>query len=138
MGQMTKTEPKLDYRLVRALREGTDVLPGDIGELRAYLRMIASLLEEKAHELEPAWDLTCAAAAEIETLLTLERTVAERAIAIRATSIDMVRGKLAIWRTLGPDSEDCDIDSPRNRLILSVDEDLARLARADSRTPAGR
>jgi hypothetical protein len=130
---MTKASPKLDYRLVRALREGTDVLPGDIGELRGYLRMIGSLLEEKASELEPAWDLTCAAAAEIETLLTLERTVAERAIAVRATSIEMVRGKLAIWRALGPDSEDCDMDSPRNRLILSIDEDLARLGLAGAR-----
>jgi len=133
MRQMTKTEPKLDYRLVRALREGTDALPGDIGALLGYLRMIGSLLAEKASELEPAWDLTCAAAAEIETLLTLERTVAERAIAVRATSIDMVRGKLAIWRALGPDSEDCDMDSPRNRLILSIDEDLARLGPAGGR-----
>lgn len=138
MGPMAKTEPKLDYRLVRALREGSEALPGDIGELRGYLRMIDSLLEEKASEFEPAWDLTCAAAAEVETLLTLERTVAERAIAIRATSIETIRGKLAIWRALGPDSEDCDMDSPRNRLVLSVDEDLARLARADSRTPTGR
>jgi hypothetical protein len=133
MGQMVDTEQKLDYRLVRALREGIEVLPGDIAQLRRYLRMIEALLQEKASEVEPAWDLTCAAAAEIETLLTLEQTVAERAIAVQATSIEGVRGKLAIWRALEADSEDCDMSSARNRLILSIDEDLARIARAGSR-----
>jgi hypothetical protein len=44
-----------------------------------------------------------------------------------------VRGKLAIWRALEADSEDCDMSSARNRLILSIDEDLARIARAGSR-----
>jgi hypothetical protein len=133
MGQMVDTEHKLDYRLVRAMREGIEVLPGDIAQLRRYLRMIEALLQEKASEVEPAWDLTCAAAAEIETLLTLEQTVAERAIAVQATSIEGVRGKLAIWRALEADSEDCDMSSARNRLILSIDEDLARIARAGSR-----
>ena len=129
MGPMTDTEPKLDYRLVRAMRRGPDVLPGDIAQLRSYLRMIEVLLAEKASEVEPAWDLSCAAAAEIETLLKLELTVAERAIAVPATGLDGVRGKLAIWRALGTDAEDGDLDSVRNRLILSIDEDLARLHR---------
>jgi hypothetical protein len=129
MGPMTDTEPKLDYRLVRAMRRGTAVLPGDIAQLRSYLRMIEVLLAEKASEVEPAWDLSCAAAAEIETLLKLEQTVAERAIAVQATTLDGVRGKLAIWRAIGPDGEDVDLDSVRNRLILSIDEDLARLRR---------
>ena len=55
-GTMTDTEPKLDYRLVRAMRRGPDVLPGDIAQLRGYLRMIEMLLAEKASELEPSWD----------------------------------------------------------------------------------
>ena len=129
IGHMAGTQPKLDYRLVRALREGTEALPGDVGELRGYLRMIESLLEEKASELEPAWDTACATAAEIETLLNLELAVAERAITVQATTLEQVRGKLAIWKALGPDTDDSDMLSPRNRLVLSIDEDIARIAR---------
>lgn len=121
---------KLDYRLVRALRQGTDALPDDIAQLRCYMRMIGTLLAEKAAELEPSWEQACAAAAEIETLQNLEAAVAERAIAIRAESLETVRGKLAIWRALGPGSEDDDMRSPRNRLILSVEADLERLSLA--------
>jgi hypothetical protein len=121
---------KLDYRLVRALRQGTDALPDDVAELRGYMRMIGTLLAEKAAELEPSWEQACAAAAEIETLQNLEAAVAERAIAIRAESLETVRGKLAIWRALGPASDDDDMRSPRNRLILSVEADLERLSLA--------
>ena len=123
-----ETGSRLDYRLVRALRQGTDALPDDIAELRGYMRMIGTLLAEKAAELEPSWEQACAAAAEIETLQDLETSVAERAIAIRAESLATVRGKLAIWRALGPASDDDDMRSPRNRLILSVEADLERLS----------
>ena len=120
----------IDYKLVRAMREGADALPADIGCLQGYMRMIEGLLEEKACELEPSWEAACAIANEIETLHALETAVAERVIAICADSIDAVRGKLSIWRTLGAGSDDSDERSPRNRLILSVDADLERMARA--------
>jgi hypothetical protein len=121
---------KLDYRLVRALRQGSGALPDDVAQLRGYMRMIGTLLAEKAAELEPSWEQACATAAEIETLQNLEAAVAERAIAIRAESLETVRGKLAIWRALGPASDDDDMRSPRNRLILSVEADLERLSLA--------
>lgn len=130
---MVESGQKLDYRLVRALREGTDALPGDIGKLRGYLRMIGSLLEEKAQEMEPSWEQVCASAAEIETLQALELAVAERAIALRADSIEAVRGKLAIWHALGPDADESNVSSPRHRLIVSVDQDLERLSRGPAR-----
>ena len=97
------------------------------------MRMIDTLLAEKAAELEPSWEQACAAAAEIETLQNLEVAVAERAIAIRAGSLDTVRGKLAIWRALGPGSDDDHMCTPRNRLILSVEADLERLNRGPRR-----
>ena len=122
-----ETGSRLDYRLVRALRQGTDALPDDVAELRGYMRMIGMLLAEKAAELEPSWEQACAAAAEIETLQNLEVAVAERAVTIRAESLETVRGKLAIWRALGPASDD-EMRSPRNRLILSVEADLERLS----------
>jgi hypothetical protein len=124
---VTVTEQHLDINLVRAMREGTSALPADLGKLRGYLRMIGTLLEEKARELEPSWDQACAAAAEIATLQDLEASVAERAIAVRAESLDQVRAKLAIWRALAAGSEDGDLRSPQSRLILSVEADLERL-----------
>ena len=90
--------------------------------------MIGSLLEEKAAELEPSWEQACAAAAEIATLQDLEASVAERAIAVRAESIEQVRAKLAIWRALAAGGEDGDLRSPQSRLILSVEADLERLS----------
>ena len=101
------------------------------------MRMIEGLLEEKACELEPSWEAACAIANEIETLHALEAAVAERVIAMCADSIDAVRGKLSIWRTLGAGSDDSDERSPRNRLILSVDADLERMARAADRPSGG-
>jgi hypothetical protein len=124
---------KLDNRLMRAMREGVSALPGDLGELRGYLRIIDGLLAEKAAELEPSWEQACAAAAEISTLQTLEATVAERAIAVRADCLEAVRAKLAIWRALAPGAEDGDMRSPRNRLILSIEADLERLSSAPRR-----
>ena len=125
---MVTTEPKIDYLLVRALRDGSQALPGDIRALRGYLTMIGTLLEEKATELEPSWEQACAVAAEIETLQALELAVAERAIALPADSIEAVRGKLAIWQALGPEADECP-ESPRSRLIRSVQADLERLSR---------
>jgi hypothetical protein len=122
-------ESKLDIGLVRAMREGTSALPGDLGRLREYLRTIEVLLAEKAGELEPSWEQACAAAAEIVALNQLEATVAERAIAVRAEDLKDVRAKLAIWRALAAGAEDGDMRSPRNRLILSIEADLERLGR---------
>ena len=110
------------------MREGTSALPDDLGKLRGYLRMIGALLEEKARELEPSWEQACAAAAEIVTLQDLETSVAERAIGVRAESLDQVRSKLAIWRALAAGSEDGDLRSPQSRLVLSIEADLERLS----------
>lgn len=127
---MVRTElPKLEMDLMRALRGGSSVLPEDLGRLRGYLRMIGTLLEEKASELEPSWEQACAAAAEIRTLQELEKSVAERAIAIRARTVEEARSKLAIWRALAPDCDCDDEASPRNRLVLSVEADLERISR---------
>ncbi len=119
----------LDNRLVRALREGKHALPADLGQLRAYLRLIAGLLAEKACEIEADWQEACVAAAELDTLQTLEVAVAERAITVRSDTLDEVRSKLEIWRALAAGDEDCDLRDPRNRLILSVEADLERLGR---------
>lgn len=126
---MMETGTKLDDRLVRALREGASALPEDLTRLRAYLRMIDALLAEKAAEVEPTWALACAAAAEIETLQTLEAAVAERAIATNARDLGEVRAKLEIWRALAAGAADGDMTSPRNRLVMSVEADLERIAR---------
>jgi hypothetical protein len=125
---LTVTEQYLDINLLRAMREGTSALPSDLGKLRGYLRMIGSLLEEKARELEPSWDQACAAAAEISTLQELEVSVAERTISVRAESLEQVRAKLAIWRALASGGEDGDLRSPQSRLILSIEADLERLS----------
>jgi hypothetical protein len=122
-------EAKLDYQLVHAMRRGAGALPGDLGQLRNYLRTIETLLAEKAAELEPSWEQACAAASEIITLQELEATVAERVIAVRAESLKDVRTKLAIWRALAPGAEEGDLRTQRNRLILSVEADLERLER---------
>lgn len=120
-------DPNLDIQLVRALREGAAALPGDLDRLRSYMSLIGTLLEEKAGELEPSWEAACAAAAEIETLQTLELTVAERAIATGADTLLAVRTKLAIWKALSAGADE-DMAAPRNRLILSIESDLHRLA----------
>jgi hypothetical protein len=125
---MVMTDTKIDYLLVRALRHGSQVLPGDLPALRGCLAMITTLLEEKATELEPSWEQACAVAAEIETLQALEIAVAERAIALPADSIEAVRSKLAIWRALEAEG-DASPESPRSRLIRSIEADLERLGR---------
>ena len=125
---MIVTERHLDMNLVTAMREGTSALPGDLGKLLGYLRMIGSLLEEKARELEPSWEQACATAAETATLQTLESSVAVRAISVRAESLDQVRTKLAIWRALAAGGEDGNLRTPESRLVLSIEADLERLA----------
>lgn len=119
----------LDDRLVRALREGALALPGDLTVLGRYLATIDRLLEEKAQELEPNWAQALAAAAEIETLQTLEGAVVQRASEVEAEDLSEIRAKLAIWRALVAGSPDGDLASPCNRLILSVERDLERLSR---------
>ena len=124
---MIATAEKFDTNLVRAIREGTSALPDDLSRLRGYLGMIGALLEEKARELEPSWEQSCATEAEIATLQALEASVAERAIGVRAGSVDEVRAKLAIWRALVAGGEPGDLRSAPSRLILSVEADLERL-----------
>lgn len=121
---------KLDVQLVRAIREGVSALPGDLTRLRSYVLMIEHLLQEKAADLEPSWEAACNAAAEIETLHRLEDTVAERAIAVEASTLHAVRSKLAIWKILS--GRDEGTDEMRDRLILSIDADLSRLATSPS------
>jgi len=122
-----RIDPTLDVQLVRAIREGTAALPGDLDRLCAYMSLIAGLLEEKANELEPSWEAACVAATEIETLQVLESTVAERAVGTSADTLRAVRSKLAIWKALSEGADE-DLDTPRNRLILSIEDDLRRLA----------
>jgi hypothetical protein len=129
---MLTERAELDYRLMRAIRNGIGELPGDLGQLRDYLRTIGELLAEKAAELEPSWDEACAAAAEIATLQDLEATVVERAIEVPAEGLKDVRAKLAIWRALAPGCDEGDMEAPLNRLILSLEADLERLGRSCS------
>lgn len=119
----------LDYHLVRAIREGGAALPADFGKLLGYLRMIERLLHEKASEVESTWEEACESAAQIETLLALEVTVAERAIALRAETLAAVRSKIAICNALGPGCDEEDTTTPRNRMIRSLDADIRDLGR---------
>ncbi|HVL20788.1 MAG TPA: hypothetical protein VM422_07415 [Amaricoccus sp.] len=114
-------------QLIRAIREGAAALPGDLDRLCAYMSLIGRLLEEKANELEPSWEAACAMAKEIETLQLLESAVAERAVGTAADTLAAVRSKLAIWKALSEGSEE-EPRTPRNRLILSIEDDLQRLA----------
>jgi hypothetical protein len=97
--------------------------------LRAYLRMIDGLLEEKACELEPTWAHACSVAAEIDTLQSLEAAVVDRAIGVRAQDLDGVRAKLSIWRAVATQGQWDESSAPLDRLVLSIDADLARLQR---------
>lgn len=119
--------PKLDMQLILALRQGAEALPDDLDRLCTYMSLIGHLLEEKASELEPTWEAACAAAAEIETLQVLETTVAERATCTSAYTLRAVRSKFAIWKALSLGADE-DFDTPGNRLILSIEDDLHRLA----------
>lgn len=124
-----QTITRIDDRLLRAMRRGADALPDDLPLLRAYLRMIEALLAEKATDVEPTWAEACEAAAEVETLMALETSVAEKAISVRARHLEDVRTKLEIWRALAAGATDCDMSSPRDRLVLSIEADLGRIGR---------
>mgnify|MGYP003405978695 CR=1 FL=1 len=128
-----QTITRIDDRLLRAMRRGADALPDDLALLRAYLRTIDALLAEKATEVEPTWAEACAAAAEVETLMGLETAVAEKAISVRAGNLEDVRTKLEIWRALAAGATECDMSSPRDRLILSIEADLGRIGRTPRR-----
>lgn len=125
-----KLDETLDNALVRAMRGGHAALPECPHRLAGYLRTIERLLAEKAREHEPNWDEACAAAKEVETLQTLATAVAERVIAMRGQDLPAVLAKLALWRDLAPAGEDdaC-ARALRDRLVLSVEADIARLTR---------
>jgi hypothetical protein len=126
----------LDNRLARALCEGAEVLPDDLAQLAQYLRLIDGLLAEKAMEHEAALAQVDESAAEIECLQVLEATVAERAISNRAGGLEEILAKLEIWRALAagaePSGEHGDRGSQRDRLVLSVEADIVKLARGVS------
>lgn len=115
-----------DFRLITAIRQGHLALPEDLGLLHGYLRLIDSLLAEKAGELETSWSHCDAASAEIETLQSLEAAVAERAIGVRADGLSDVQVKLEIWRALAENDAAYDAASPSHRMILSIVADLQR------------
>jgi hypothetical protein len=122
----------LDHALVRALHGGPAALPECPRRLAGYLETIEHLLTEKARENAPTWDEACVAASEVETLLALERAVAERVIGLRGDTIGTVIGKLMVWRALRPaGADDTAMLSLRDRLVLSLEADLIRLARAE-------
>ena len=120
---------KLEEGLLGALRMGPGVLPGDLGALADCLRTIATLLAEKAGELEPSWSEARAVAAEIETLLDLEVAVVTRAIGIPAASLVEVCTKIAIWKALVAGADGACGDPNADGIILSVEADLVRLSR---------
>ena len=113
--------------MLAALRTGAGALPSELGALGDCLGTIGLLLAEKAAELEPSWSEALAVAAEIETLLELEAAVAERAIAIPATSPEELRAKVGIWKALAAGSDDPDSESPHARLLLSIEADIHRI-----------
>lgn len=123
----------LDDRLVRALSEGMRALPEDLEQLAGYMRLLDGLLWERANEHEDTWRQLAASAAEIETLLGLQTAVADRAIAMRAETLPAVLMKFEIWRGLGAGAEDKDAATdwmaPRERLVRSIEADLARIVR---------
>ena len=124
---MIRMAKKADDEVLAALRTGADALPSELGALGDCLGTIALLLAEKAAELEPSWSEALAVAAEIETLLELEAAVAERAIAIPATSPAELRAKVGIWKALVAGSDDPNSESPHARLLLSIEADIHRI-----------
>ncbi len=67
-------------------------------------------------------------------LLALEEVVAERAVSLRSETVDGILGKLRLWRRLESDEESIGAEdgraSVRDRLVLSVEADLSRIARS--------
>ena len=132
---MTVVGLEFDTRLARALQEGPGVLPADATVLTGYLDMIAELLADHAAVWQESLAEAEESGSEIADLFALQDVVAERAISLRAESVGEVLEKLRIWRRLHSD-EECRAEedgraTPRDRLVLSVEADLARIARAD-------
>ena len=125
---------EFDTRLARALQEGPEVLPPDAQVLNGYLDMIAGLLADHATERQENWSSAVETASSIADLLALEETVGERAISLRAETVESVLQKLRIWRRFNSGDGSCDdVDgraTVRDRLVLSVEADLTRIARA--------
>jgi hypothetical protein len=124
------TKSAVNDALVRALHEGPAVLPKDLHQLHAYLRLIAGLLAEKADEREPTWSMAKANGAEIETLQSLEHVVAGRAAEVEAATFAALLVKLSIWEILLPLGEESDDVAMRDRLVLSIRRDIEAMARA--------
>lgn len=123
-----------DMRLPRAMAAGVDSLPGDLRVLKDYLELIQALLGEKAREYEPTWEQAICAGVETSDLHRLEEAVAERAARVRAELLHAVLEKLAIWRAIHACEDECDLaDGPsiRDRLVLSIEADIARLSRRE-------
>ena len=120
-------ESTIDDGFLLVLRHGKDKLPDDLDRLLSFLGTISVLMEEKALELQPDFDLEHASGVELETLHDLQRVVAGKALGVPASSLRDVLCKLAIWTALdgstGEESEHC----IRDRLIMSVRRDLERL-----------
>ncbi|MDP5122359.1 MAG: hypothetical protein NWP84_00560 [Cyanobium sp. MAG_04] len=125
---------EFDTRLARALQEGPEVLPADAEALTGYLDMIAGLLADHATERHESWSSAVESEKEIADLLALEEVVAERAVSLRAETVEAVLQKLRVWRRLDSGDGACDDEdgraTVRDRLVLSVEADLTRMARA--------
>lgn len=131
---MVEVGLEFDTRLARALQEGPEVLPADADVLTGYLDLIAGLLADHAMEHDVSWSMAVEASSSVADLLALEEIVAERAVSLRAETLEAILGKLRIWRRLDSSEESCDEEDGRagvrDRLVLSVEADLTRLARA--------
>lgn len=121
--------------LMAVLKQGACALPDDLGLLHGYMKLIAGLLAEKAHENQPTLALENAAGAEIETLLRLEALVAARVSEAECQTYACLRAKLDIWNAMtAPDSDEI----PRELIVRSVRADVTRLAdRRERRTLTG-
>ena len=131
---------EFDTRLARALQEGPEVLPADAEVLTGYLDMIAGLLADHATERHESWSSAVESEKEIADLLALEEVVAERAVSLRAETVEAVLQKLRVWRRLDSGDGACDDEdgraTVRDRLVLSVEADLTRMARAAGPGPS--
>ncbi len=120
---------RLVSRLQRALVDGPDALPDDPRQLVECLGEIETRLEEKANEFEGTLKRAESGADCIERLQLLELDVAEKAVSVRATTIDAVLLKFQIWRLIGTGGDDRGAeDSTRSRLAFSIERDLLAIS----------
>lgn len=113
--------------LVGIMRNGVDSVPHDLDDLRSYLEGLQAMLAEMAVEADPSWRPPQEAAAECETLLELEQSIARKAADVRADSIDKVLKKLAIWDLIADEPDEPAVD---HLLVRSAAADLRRLDRS--------